>query len=63
MAWYQRSERLAQRVPSRPSRYKGSRKRIDRIRLGQHWSAEIVIFFVGVVLMLLVGVPWLIRHN
>jgi hypothetical protein len=63
MAWYQQRERRGRHFPaSGPSRHKGSRKRVGRIRLGEHWSPEIVIFWLGVILILLVAVPWWIAH-
>jgi hypothetical protein len=48
---------------SRPSKiYRGSRKRLRRITLRGNWSIELWIFIAIMAFMLLVGVPWLIRH-
>ena len=48
---------------NRPSKiYRGSRKRLRRITLRGNWSIELWILVAIVALMLLVGVPWLIRH-
>ena len=41
---------------------RGSRKRLNRIRLRGNWSIELWIFVAIMAFMLIVGVPWLIRH-
>ena len=48
---------------TRPSKtYRGSRKRLRRITLRGNWSIELWIFVAIMAFMLLIGVPWLIRH-
>jgi hypothetical protein len=42
--------------------YRGSRKRVRRIKWRENTSVEFWIFVVLIVFMLLVGVPWLIKH-
>ena len=41
---------------------RGSRKRLNRIRLRGNGSIELWIFVALMAFMLTVGVPWLIRH-
>jgi hypothetical protein len=41
---------------------RGSRKRLRRIRLRGNWSIEFWVIVAIIVFMLLVGLPWLIRH-
>jgi hypothetical protein len=57
------------RIESRPAGrrgaqrgYRGSRKRVHRIRMQDNWSVEFWLFVVFVLLALLVVVPWLIRN-
>jgi hypothetical protein len=41
---------------------RGSQKRLNRIRLRGNWSLELWIFVAIMAFMLIVGMPWLIRH-
>jgi hypothetical protein len=63
MGFYRRADSPVQVAPRGPQRHKGSRKRIGRIRHRDHWSREIVIFWIALALFLLVVVPLLIRHT
>jgi len=42
--------------------YRGSRKRLRRIRWREHTTVEVWIFVVLLLFMLFVGISWLIRH-
>lgn len=42
--------------------YRGSRKRVRRIKWWENTSVEFWILVALLLLMLFVGVPWLIRH-
>lgn len=42
--------------------YRGSRKRLRRIKWHEHTSVEFWIFVVLMLLMLFGGIPWMIRH-
>jgi hypothetical protein len=42
--------------------YRGSRKRLRRIKWHKHTSVEFWIFVVLMLLMLFGGIPWMIRH-
>jgi len=42
--------------------YRGSRKRVRRIKWWENTSVELWILVVLMLLMLFVGVPWLVRH-
>jgi hypothetical protein len=42
--------------------YRGSRRRLRRIRLRGTWSLEIVLFVIWVLFALFVLVPWIVRH-
>lgn len=41
---------------------RGSKKRVERIRLRGNWSIEFWIFVILMLIMLFVAVPWLIKH-
>jgi hypothetical protein len=60
-----RNLRIEDRPSGRPGTqrsYRGSRKRIRRIRMQDHWSVELWLFVIFVLLALFIVVPWLIRH-
>jgi hypothetical protein len=40
----------------------GSRRRLERIRLRGNWSREAMIFWLSVLLILTVMIPWLVCH-
>jgi uncharacterized iron-regulated membrane protein len=42
--------------------YRGSRKRVRRLKWQEHTSVEFWIFVILMLIMLFVGIPWLIRH-
>lgn len=42
--------------------YRGSRKRLRRIKWYEHTSVEFWIFVALMLLMLFGGIPWMIRH-
>jgi type II secretory pathway component PulM len=42
--------------------YRGSRKRLRRLKWREHTPAEFWILVVIVIVMLLVVIPWLINH-
>jgi hypothetical protein len=42
--------------------YRGSRKRLRRIKWYEHTSIEFWIFVLLLLLMVFVAIPWLIRH-
>ena len=42
--------------------YRGSRKRVRRIKWWENSPLEFWIFVVLILFMLFVGVPWLIKH-
>jgi len=42
--------------------YRGSRKRLRRIRLRDNWSVELWIFLAVMLFTLFVVVPWIVRH-
>jgi hypothetical protein len=47
----------------RAARYdRGSKQRLERIRLRGNASLAFWVFVVGILLILLVGVPWFARH-
>jgi hypothetical protein len=48
--------------PGAHRRYRGSRKRVHRIRMQGNWSVEFWLFVIFVLLALFILVPWLIRH-
>jgi hypothetical protein len=51
------------RAAPRASRlYRGSSKRVRRIRLRGIWSAEFWVWMVLVVFFLLVVIPWIVTH-
>ena len=48
---------------ARPARaYRGSRRRVRRIRFRGNWSLEIVLFVIWLLFALFVLVPWIVRH-
>jgi len=48
----------------RPAKvYRGSRARLRRIRIRHNWSGEMWFLLGCLILMLLVFIPWLIRHS
>ena len=63
MGFYHRSDLRVIGAPRGPQRHKGSRKRMAHIRPGDHWSPEILIFFLAVILILIVVIPLLIRNG
>jgi hypothetical protein len=42
--------------------YRGSRKRVRRLRLRGNWSVELWIFLAVMLFTLFVVVPWIVRH-
>jgi hypothetical protein len=46
-----------------PKTYRGSRRRIERIKWRGNGSLEIGFFVAWVVFLVLVVLPWMIRHN
>jgi hypothetical protein len=51
-------------VPVRPAKwYRGSRRRIRRVRLRGNGSLELWLLIVWVMFLLLVVVPWMIRQS
>jgi hypothetical protein len=42
---------------------RGSRKRLNRIRLRGNWSIELWVFVAIMAFMLILGMPWLVRHS
>jgi hypothetical protein len=42
--------------------YRGSRKRLRRLRLSGNWSVELWIFLAVMLFTLFVVVPWIVRH-
>jgi hypothetical protein len=42
--------------------FRGSRKRLRRIRARDNWSVEFVIFIIFMLFVLLVLVPWMVTH-
>ena len=63
MSFYHRAESPVPGALRGPQRHKGSRKRVAHIRAGDHWSPEILIFFVAVILILAVVIPLLIGNS
>ena len=63
MGFYHRAESPVPGALYGRQRHKGSRKRLARIRPGDHWSPEILIFFVAVIVIVLVVIPLLIRSG
>jgi hypothetical protein len=51
----------ATRGRSRPL-YRGSRKRLQRLKWYRHTSIDFWLFVTFVLLLLFVGVPWMINH-
>lgn len=46
----------------RDKRYRGSKKRVQRLRWYEDATIEFWFFVVVVLLMIVFGIPWLIRH-
>jgi len=47
----------------RARRYRsGSRRRLQRIRIRDNWSPEAILFLVSMLIILMVVIPWLVRH-
>jgi hypothetical protein len=42
--------------------YRGSRKRLRRLRFSGNWSVELWIFLAVMLFTLFVVVPWIVRH-
>jgi hypothetical protein len=42
--------------------FRGSRRRIRRIRARRNWSIELAIFIVWMIFVLTVVVPWIASH-
>jgi hypothetical protein len=42
--------------------YRGSKRRVHRIRMRDSWSTELLIVIALMLLILGVGIPWLIHH-
>ena len=55
---------MARGTPARQTTkaYRGSRKRLRRIRARDNWSVELVIFIVFMLFVLIVLVPWIATH-
>jgi hypothetical protein len=53
------------RQTSRPDQRRanrGTRKRLERITLRGNWSVEIWLYVIFVLFLLLVAIPWMVRH-
>jgi hypothetical protein len=49
--------------PRRAAQYdRGSKQRLKRIRIRQNSSLEVWIFVIGLVLILLIALPWFATH-
>jgi len=48
--------------PRRGRAYRGSWRRVRRIRLRGNWSLEIALFVIWVLFTLFVLVPWIVRN-
>ena len=46
--------------PSKP--FRGSKRRVRKIRMQGNWSLGLWVLVMVVLLALFVGVPWLMRH-
>jgi hypothetical protein len=55
-------DRLRARRGSSRRAYRGSRKRLRRLKWYRHSSIEIWLFFAFVLFLLFIGVPWMISH-
>jgi len=49
-------------TPGHGKVYRGSRKRVQRIRWQEHTPVELWILLVVLLLVLLIVIPWMIRH-
>jgi hypothetical protein len=45
------------------TRERGSHKRLRRIRWRESMSVEVWIFVIGMLVLLLFGIPWLVAHS
>jgi hypothetical protein len=60
---YRASDSGPQASGPRPGRvYRGSRKRVRRIRFRDNWAVELWILVAVLLFVLFVVVPWLVRH-
>lgn len=60
---YRASTSGPQAAGARPGRvYRGSRKRVRRIRFRDNWAVELWILVAVILFTLCVVVPWLVRH-
>jgi hypothetical protein len=46
-----------------PLAFRGSRRRLRRIRLGEHWSADMSSLTMLIVIALFLVIPWLVRGS
>jgi hypothetical protein len=51
------------RKPGSARIYRGSKKRVARIRMRDNMSVGMWCFVVFMVLLILVGVPWMVTHH
>jgi hypothetical protein len=51
-----------QNRPGTSKVFRGSKKRLQRIKWYEHTSIEFWVFVVLVLLMLFAGIPWMIHH-
>jgi hypothetical protein len=60
---YRASTSGPQAAGPRPGRaYRGSRKRVRRIRFRDNWAVELWILVAVILFVLFVLVPWLVQH-
>jgi len=46
-----------------PKTYRGSRRRIRQLKMRDHWSLGLWLLVAWVVFLILVVLPWMIRHS
>lgn len=56
-----RSTRHYELGGSRPV-YRGSRRRLEKVRLRDNWSRGAILFFLWILLILTVAIPWVMHH-
>jgi hypothetical protein len=57
------NERGPQASGPRPGKvYRGSRKRVRRIRFRDNWAVELWLLVAVILFVLFVVVPWLVQH-
>jgi hypothetical protein len=50
------------RSPDEAKVYRGSRKRLRRIKMKGKWSIEMWVLVIAALIILFVVVPWLVTH-